>query len=1187
MKNNMFKVRKMKRLIFLLFIFTLSCLVSVARDFSYTYEGQTLVYTVLDEEAKTCEIKAGDINVETAGNKVSGKLILPEQVRDGNTIYTLTRIGDSAFNNCKKLSGPLTIPTSVTSIGRDAFRDCSGLTGPLTIPNSVITIDLRAFSNCSGFTGPLTISNSVTSIGSRAFANCSGLTGSLTIPNSVTSIDKEAFAYCSGFTGPLTIPNSLTSIEESVFIQCSGLTGPLTIPNSVTSIGDHAFSDCSGLTGPLTIPNSVISIGIGAFDYCTGLTGLLIIPESVTSIGISAFSGCSGLTGPLTIPNSVTSIGPRAFSGCSGLTGQLTISNSVTEIYDHTFNNCRGLTGSLIIPNSVTKIGNEAFMNCTGLSEIYLPKYLEKIGDRAFSSQGSEMSGSEMNIERVYCEAQDPPTIGYEFSESTYSNSAFGIYTYDSATLIVPTECVELYKTAPLWRFFRNIKGDKEVDAVSIELNKTTVSLKVTETVQLTATILPETTSDKTVTWTSSDSHIATVNTKGLVTAVSVGTATITATSSNGLTASCNVSVTEISPSSIELNIKDMVLFVGQREPIQAKVLPEDTTDKSVTWSSSDTSIVSVDETGLVTAINVGNAVVTATTGNGLSAECIVTVVETPASEVIIDKESLGISGDDLEMRVGEVRTINVTVLPETATDKSVGFESSDPTVASVDSDGRITALSLGNTTVTVTAKSGVSASIRVTVVATPVETVTLNRTEASLKVSEQLQLEANVLPEDVTDRSVTWSSSNSSIVSVDETGLVTAINVGSAVVTATTSNGLSAECLVNVVETPVSEVIIDKEALGIVGDDLEMMVGEVRTINVTVLPETATDKNVSFNSSNPMVASVDERGVLTALTQGISVITVAANSGISTSFNVIVMNPAVGTVETFVSPLKVREGSLVSVSATCPHGGYESGWNWFWVVDGMVVSENLEFNYCPSMASGMEQNIEKIQFRFIAYDWSPDGSIFAQIHETTDYVSVYRQPLMPLQLIRKGDGSSHTFIVMSSLDDRQLADLGYSFTYGYTDTYGVDHIIETTPLRYCRTQEKIYNDPENKFWVYSEWSYDDGSVVTSGRRYLDGYADDDFDASVFDGAISRSIASKNPDKWIRPISNGVIINMLSDNDSRIDIFDMQGHIVRSCNVKGGCSYFETLSLDIAEGNVFIVRISSGADSVAKKIVIR
>ena len=219
----------------------------------------------------------------------------------------------------KKYEGDITIPSfvkindtefSVTSIGNSAFEDCNGLKS-VTIPNSVTSIGDYAF-KWSGLTS-VTIPNSVTSIGGGSFDNCSSLT-SVIIPNSVTSIGEAAFELCNGLTS-VTIPNSVTSIRRATFCKCRGLKS-VTIPNSVTSIGEYAFSDCSGLTS-VTIPNSVISIENGAFSGCSGLTSVTI-PNSVTSIGAVAFSKCSGLTS-VTIPNSVKSIGDYAFGSCPNL----------------------------------------------------------------------------------------------------------------------------------------------------------------------------------------------------------------------------------------------------------------------------------------------------------------------------------------------------------------------------------------------------------------------------------------------------------------------------------------------------------------------------------------------------------------------------------------------------------------------------------------------------------------------------------------------------------------------------------------------------------------------------------------------------------------------------------------------------------------------------------------------------
>jgi hypothetical protein len=249
--------------------------------------------------------------------------------------------------NSPVYTGTVTIPEavsynsvnySVTSIGEHAFQSCTGLAF-VSIPNSVSFIGKYAFYNCTGLSS-VALPNLITSIGNYTFQNCSGLT-SFTIPNSVTYIGDYAFDACTGLTS-VAIPNSVTSIGDGAFQSCSGLNS-VTIPVSITSIGDHVFYKCTGLTS-VTIPNSVTSIEDYAFYNCIGLTSL-ILPNSVTSIGDYAFNGCSSLTS-ITIPNSVTYIWGYAFNGCSGLT-------------------------SVILPNSVTFIGTSAFSGCTGLTSIF------------------------------------------------------------------------------------------------------------------------------------------------------------------------------------------------------------------------------------------------------------------------------------------------------------------------------------------------------------------------------------------------------------------------------------------------------------------------------------------------------------------------------------------------------------------------------------------------------------------------------------------------------------------------------------------------------------------------------------------------------------------------------------------------------------------------------------------------
>ena len=246
----------------------------------------------------------------------------------------------------------------------------------VSIDNGVTSIGDYAFSSCDILTS-ITIPDSVTSIGDYAFCFCDSLIN-IIIPDSVTSIGRGAFYNCTGLTS-ITIGNGVTSIGGSAFDNCTGLTS-ITIPDSVTSIGDHAFYSCDSLIN-IIIPDSVTSIGGSAFTRCVSLTSITI-PDGVTSIGDYAFAWCVSLTN-ITIPDSVTSIGDYAFSSCDILTS-ITIPDSVTSIGEYAFRNCDGLT-SITIPDGVTSIGDYAFRDCDSLTSITIPDSVTKIGDYAFA----------------------------------------------------------------------------------------------------------------------------------------------------------------------------------------------------------------------------------------------------------------------------------------------------------------------------------------------------------------------------------------------------------------------------------------------------------------------------------------------------------------------------------------------------------------------------------------------------------------------------------------------------------------------------------------------------------------------------------------------------------------------------------------------------------------------------------
>ena len=172
------------------------------------------------------------------------------------------------------------------------------------------------------------------------------------------------------------------------------------------------------------------------------------------------------------------------------------------------------------------------------------------------------------------------------------------------------------------------IKEPKEIAATDIALNVSTLSLTVGNTSTLTATVSPADATDKSVSWTSSDTEIATVS-DGTVTAVSAGTATITVKTKNGKTATCMVMVVDppVYVKDVLLNISALTLTVGNTYALTATVSPDNATDKVLTWTSSDTAVAIVSN-GTVFAVRQGTAVIIATTANGNTATCTVTVEE-------------------------------------------------------------------------------------------------------------------------------------------------------------------------------------------------------------------------------------------------------------------------------------------------------------------------------------------------------------------------------------------------------------------------------------------------------------------------------------------------------------------------------------------------------------------------------
>jgi uncharacterized protein YjdB len=324
------------------------------------------------------------------------------------------------------------------------------------------------------------------------------------------------------------------------------------------------------------------------------------------------------------------------------------------------------------------------------------------------------------------------------------------------------------------------------------------------------------------VTWTSSNSTIASVNTNGVVTANASGTAIITATAAsqdangNEIKATCAVTVTNPA-TSIKFD-KDTMLMRVDGLPRQLTVIRTPTdADADFNWASSNVNVVTVDQTGLVTPVAPGKATVTAVTKDGLRvATCEVTVSPntTPITGITLSATTLTINGSDKG-------TLTVTLAPVNTTDQDVTWTSSDEDIAKITGTGLTvdinpvaptaapTPPATGDRTVTITVKSNADAtktvSCTVTIKYVPTTSVTIS--PASLEfasiAAETQKLNATVSPANASIKTVTWkvdTAATAGIVAVNSvTGVVSPLDVGTTKIIATTADAITATCNVEV----------------------------------------------------------------------------------------------------------------------------------------------------------------------------------------------------------------------------------------------------------------------------------------------------------------------------------------------------------------------------------------------------
>ena len=328
-------------------------------------------------------------------------------------------------------------------------------------------------------------------------------------------------------------------------------------------------------------------------------------------------------------------------------------------------------------------------------------------------------------------------------------------------------------------------------------------------------------------------------------------------------------------PDEITLDPRNIYLNVKESKQLTATIKPSNA-DQTVKWTSDDESVATVDQNGVVTAVGGGSTTINAEApGAGIEpAFCSVTV-----KAATVPVTGVTLNNSTLELTAGDTFTLKATVAPENASNKDVTWESNNTAAATVDSEGKVTAVAAGEATITVTTKDGgkpATCTVTVKAKAVPVTGVTLDQTSLDLTAGDTKTLTATIAPADADIKSVTWKSNNTAAATVDSEGKVTAVAAGEAKITVTTTDGgFTADC--NVV---VKAATVSVTGVSLNKSKLNLNAGDTETLTATVAPTDASNKAVTWNSNKESVATVDSEGKVKAIAAGEATITVTTTDG-------------------------------------------------------------------------------------------------------------------------------------------------------------------------------------------------------------------------------------------------------------------------------------------------------------------
>lgn len=577
----------------------------------------------------------------------------------------ITRVPYALFGGCENLKS-VKIPETITEIRERSFADCIALEN-VDIPDSVTSIGASAFKGCQSLQN-IELPNGLTFIGNYAFRNCTALK-KINVPKTLTTVDTYGLNYQCPFDNcksleEITFEKGRVGIPDCLFENAIGSDKGvnIVIPEGVEWIGSRCFKNFTNLKS-VTLPSTIKKL----YNYCFANTNIdnIIIPDSVNGVYKGAFLGCTNIK-EIVFPDSIEELGSDLCSGCTELT-KVTLNNTTQNVTSYMFQNCTSLE-KIVLPDTVININDHAFKGCISLKTIEGGKSLKYIEEYAFENCDAltnfVISNTVTEIGTgVFHDCDALTDVKLSTGIKKIPDSAFE-HCDKLASIVLPYRVESIGNNA--------FKNDVALTEITIPRATTSIS-------------------------SSAFSYFDKMTIYGIP-----GTYAETYAKENGI----KFVAKEIKTTKVTLDKNELTLNNGNKYTLKLSVEPEDFTDE-VTWKSTNTDVVTVDDNGVINARAAGSATIKVIVGEQ-SATCKVKVVQ-PVTSISLNRGNLSL--DALE-----TYQLVPNIYPGNAENQNIEWKSEDETIATVSDTGLVKAVKEGTTTITATAEDGSGVTARCTV---------------------------------------------------------------------------------------------------------------------------------------------------------------------------------------------------------------------------------------------------------------------------------------------------------------------------------------------------------------------------------------------------------------------------------------------------------------------------------------